>query len=51
MIVQWRLAKDLVMQGQLKEEQGKSRSLQSRLSNVETQYQAAMSAAHFDDLT
>ncbi|KAL3148162.1 hypothetical protein ABBQ38_014441 [Trebouxia sp. C0009 RCD-2024] len=41
----------LELQGQLKEEQGKSRCLLSRLSAVEAQHQAAMSAAHFDDLT
>ena len=39
------------VQGQLKEEQGKSRCLLSRLSAVEAQYQAAMSTANFDDLT
>ena len=40
------------MQGQLKEEQAKSRALLSRLSTMEAQYHAAMTRAHLeDDLT
>ena len=37
------------VQGQLKEEQAKSRSLLSRLSAMETDCHAALNAAQYDD--
>jgi len=40
------------VQGQLKEEQAKSRNLLKRLSTTETDYHAALNAAQYDeDLT
>ena len=45
------LKQDVLLQGQLKEEQAKSRTLLSRLSTMEAEYHAAMTAAQFDDLT
>ena len=40
------------LQGQLKEEQAKSRALLTRLSTVEADYRAALDACRFDvDLT